>query len=211
MKKNSERYNRSMMFNPLSLAEPQAALGIGYHQQFTARSGYFIEVSAVFKSPFYGGADPITGGYRGILQYRYQLIKKHRRNHFVAAEFRLKRYGFIGSNNFGNTTIPDTLRNYNYKALATSLGGGILTGTLFDISKNDRWYLEMTIGIGAKRKFVKYENLPPGYALLMQRRPDSFGPPDIDEAVGIPYFPLLSASSMCCVNESCRPEDPGSS
>ena len=54
--------------------------------------------------------------------------------------------------------------------------------------------MEMTAGIGAKQKFVKYKNLPPGYELYVppfNRKPDALRPPEIDEAVGMPYFPCV--------------------
>jgi hypothetical protein len=184
---------KTITFNPLSIAEPQAAAGLGFTNSITARSGYFTELSYIFKAPFYGGADPITGGCRWLLQYRYNLLKKRRWDYFWGAEFRLKGYGFTGTNAFVNKAINDTLNKYNYKANATSVGGAVLFGAIFNLSKNSRWQMEMTFGIGAKQKLVKYKNLPEGYELYVPpfyRKPDVLGPPDINEAVGMPYLPL---------------------
>jgi len=187
------KQQKAFTFNPLALAEPQAAAGLGFSSTLTARSGYFTELSYIFKAPFYGGADPVTGGYRWLLQYRYSLLKKYRRDYFWGAEFRLKGYGFTGTNIFLNKITNDTLDRYNYKAHATSVGGAILFGKIFNFSKSSRWQMEMTAGIGAKQKFVKYKNLPDGYELYapdFNRKPDALGPPEIDEAVGMPYFPI---------------------
>lgn len=184
--------HKAFTFNPLALAEPQAAAGLGFCNTVTARSGYFTELSYIFKAPFYGGADPVTGGYRWLLQYRYSLLNYHRRDYFWGAEFRLKGYGFTGTNTFINKITSDTLNRYNYKAHATSVGGALLFGTIFNLSKSRRWQMEITAGIGAKQKFVKYKNLPEGYELYVppfNRKPDALGPPEIDEAVGMPYFP----------------------
>jgi hypothetical protein len=184
---------KNLSFNPLALAEPQAAASLGFSYRIKTRSGYFTELSYIFKAPFYGGADPITGGYRWLLQYRYSLLKKRHWDYFWGAEFRLKGYGFTGTNTFVNKLTNDTLKKYNYKANATSIGGAVLFGVIFDLNKNSRWQMEMTFGIGAKQKFVKYKKLPEGYELLFspfERKGDVLGPPDIDEPVGMPYLPL---------------------
>jgi hypothetical protein len=184
---------RGFTFNPLALAEPQAAASLGFYNKQTPHSGYFTELSYVFKAPFYGGADPVTGGFRWLLQYRYYPEKKGKSSFFWGVEFRLKGYGFTGKNTFVNKAVADTIRKYNYKANAASVGGAILLGTSFNLSKNNQWQLEVTAGIGAKQKFIKYKNLPNGYELYEppdKSYPDILRPPEIDEAVGMPYFPI---------------------
>jgi hypothetical protein len=187
------KQQKALTFNALALAEPQAAAGLGFSNNVTARSGYFTELSYIFKAPFYRGADPVTGGYRWLLQYRYSPLKNHRRNYFWGAEFRLKGYGFTGKNTFINKASNDTLSRFSYKANATSAGGAVLFGAIFNLTKSSLWKMEMTAGIGAKQKFVKYKNLPEGYELYVSpfnRKPDALRPPEIDEAVGMPYFPI---------------------
>ncbi len=188
-----EEKMKALSFNPFSIAEPHAALGLGFSNNFTKRSSYFAELSYVFKAPVYKSPDPLTGGYRLLMQYRYRVNRQYKAYYFVGTEFRIKHYGFNGNNKlFVNAATADTLKSYKYHATATSIGGGIVIGSIFSISKNKKWQLEITTGIGVKHKFIAYKNLSAGYKLLkpkFERRPDSFGPPEIDEAVGMPYIP----------------------
>lgn len=196
-KSSLSRQQQAITFNSLGLAEPQAAVGLGFTKMFAPRSSYFTELSYIFKSPFYQEAYPVTGGYRWLLQYRYHNIKDNRRNHFWGAEFRMKGYGFTGTNTFINKVSNDTLITYPYKAQATSVGGAILLGTIFNLSRNNRWQMEITCGIGAKHKFVKYKNLQQGYKPTFPEGGWGLKPPEINEAVGMPYFPTTIRLRYC--------------
>lgn len=181
-----------LTFNPFSLFEPHAAAGFGISKNIKARSSYFGELSYVFKTPFYRGAEPVTGGFRLLQQYRYGVNMQYKAEYFIGAELRLKHFGFTGNNNvFINTSANDTISRYNYKAKATSVGGAIVIGTIINVSKNKKWQIEFTTGIGVKHKFVEYKNLPLGYKLFEPgtERRGTVGPPEIDEAVGMPYIP----------------------
>jgi hypothetical protein len=183
----------ALSFNPLALIEPQAAAGIGFSKSLTARSGYFTELSYIFKAPFYRGPSPITGGYRWLLQYRYRLMSASRWWYFAAAEFRLKGYGFTGSDVFLNRLSNDTLYWYPYRANATSIGGALLLGTMFNLGKKGRWQMEMTAGMGAKQKIVNYKNLPDGYKLYSDIDPpqrDNAWVPELNAEEALPYFPM---------------------
>ena len=195
----SEKY---LSFNPFGLAEPQLAIGFGFGNRFSSRSEYFSELSYIFKTPFYSYDANDLRGFRLIAQYRYHFLqqwkplidlgmksneRRARYSPFIAAEFRLKSFGFSGKNNFVNTSTHDTLSLFSYSANAVSIGGAVIFGSSYKL--NARLKLEITAGIGAKQKLINYKNLAKGYEVMWQRRPDSLGPPDIDEAVGMPYFP----------------------
>jgi len=66
----------------------------------------------------------------------------------------------------------------------------VLGGTSFNLSKNGQWRGEITAGIGARHKFVRYKNLPQGYKPIFFEKACGFCPPEIQEAVGMPYFPM---------------------
>ena len=181
---------KMISFNPFSLFEPQAAIGIGFDHIVTQQWGYFTELSYVFKTPFYKNPDPITGGFRWLVQYRYYLKAGGGWDYFIAPEFRMKGYGFTGSRNFENLQTADTLANVPYKANALSVGGGLLAGTGFNLTKNGQWRGEISAGIGARHKFVRYKNLPQGYKPVVYENACGFCPPQFDKAIGMPYFPM---------------------
>jgi hypothetical protein len=180
---------KMLTYNIFGIAEPHAAIGIGFDNIITQRSGYFAEISYIFKAPFYKAPDDITGGYRMIAQYRYYLKKESSWNYFVGPEFRIKQYGFKG-NILAKNSISGSVKYIDYKANAFSIGGALLAGASFNITKSRQWQCEMTAGIGAKQKFVKFKNIPQDYEVLMETRKEWLGPPKIYEAVGMPYFPI---------------------
>lgn len=190
-------------FNPFGLAEPQMAIGAGFSNRFTSRSEYFTEVSYIAKTPFYSYQASSLSGFRFLSQYRYHFLpasmrtkntdlKKERManaERFVGLEFRLKMYAFSGTNTFVNKTTQDTLRSVAYKANAVSLGGAVVFGNTYNISKNQKWKIEITAGIGVKHKIVNIKDELKGYEIVIQRKPDGLAPPYIFEAVGMPYIP----------------------
>jgi hypothetical protein len=192
-----------LSFNPFSIAEPQLAIGLGYGNRFTERSEAFTELSYVAKHPSYHFDYEKLNGFRFIAEYRYHFLQqwrpiiylgqgireRKRRSHpFIGLQFRLKQYRLIDKDNFTNSI--DTLTKFRYIANVISLGGALTFGATYNISKNKKWQLEVTTGIGAKQKFVKYKNLPSNYKVVEPTRAvDSFGPPDINEEVGMPVFP----------------------
>lgn len=193
-----------LTFNPLGLAEPQLTAGIGFGNRFTRRSEYFTELSYIGKHPSYGFAMAYLHGMRFIAQYRYHFlqqwkpllkvgIKRQERaariQPFIAAEFRIKPFNFSAKNSFVRKNPADTLNDFAYEANALSVGGAIVFGSTYNISANGRWKIELTAGIGAKQKFVRYKNVPAGYERYTIKRID-LGAPQPDEAIGLPYFPF---------------------
>ncbi len=195
-------------FNTLGWVEPHFAIGMGIGNRFTERTEYFTELSYVGKTPFFklDGFQSLHG-FRFLAQYRYHLLQrwkpildlglltaeaKAKHSPFVGLEFRWKYYRFTSTNYFINSTTHDTLSKYPYVADANSVGGALVFGYTFKLSKNNKWQLELTAGIGAKQKFVQFKNLPPGYELKIGRKPDVLGPPYIEEAVGMPYIPATA-------------------
>jgi hypothetical protein len=195
---DTEKY---FSFNPFGLIEPQVAIGIGYGNRFTERSEYFTELSYAGNNYIYGNLLSSLHGARLIAQYRYHFLqewkrivnlrsraRKVRTDPFMGVEFRMKGYHFSDRNSFANLTTSDTLKNVLYSANALSIGGAILFGRTIDIGANGNWKLELTMGIGAKQKFVTLKDHPAGYEPLKNKRID-LGPPDTFEAVGMPYVP----------------------
>jgi len=190
-------------FNPLALAEPQMAIGAGFGNRFSERSEYFTELSYLFKTPFYSYQANSLKGVRFLSQYRYHFFgtgrplinsgfkkeRKTKHNRFIGAEFRLKMYNFSGKNTFVNNNSHDTIINISYKANAVSLGGAIVFGSTYNISKSGKLKIEITAGIGAKQKFVHFKDIVKDYEIIIQRKPDGLAPPYIYEAVGMPYIP----------------------
>ena len=101
----------------------------------------------------------------------------------------MKNYSFSDKNTFVNYKIFDTLKNINYSANALSLGGALIFGGTFNISKNGKWKLEYTAGIGGKQKLIRFKNLSKDYEVIRQRKPDVLRAPYIYEGVGSVCIP----------------------
>ena len=204
LEKNSagDRFQKEtyLSFNPFGLIEPQMAAGLGFGSRFSLRSEYFGELSYLSKNPIYHASIHSFKGIRFIAQYRYHFLQRWknlgfrskekiaRLNPFVGFEFRLKRFEFSDKADFVNNSVNDTLWNFLYAARATSLGGAIVFGHSYEMSKNGKWKIELTAGIGVKQKEVKFVSPPSGYEVMDLRKfvlaPDSY------ESVSTPYFPF---------------------
>ena len=194
-------------FNPLALAELQVAIGAGFGNRFSERSEYFTELSYIAKHPFYDMPEKSLHGFRFLAQYRYHFLQRWRplinlgnftkasrernarHNPFIGVEFRLKPHSFTGNQTFIKASPADTLNNFLYSANAVSIGGAIITGSTFNISRNEKWKLEFIIGIGAKNKIVKFKNVPESYFSYRILPKDGPVIPLIFEEAGSPYIP----------------------
>ena len=199
---SSQKY---LTFNPFAIFEPQATIGVGFANHFSETGEYYAELSYLTKTPFYEYKSKNLSGYKLVAQYRYHfmhqqksrmnktIINKERQSKyrpFIGFEIRLKSFKFSGINRFYNKTVLDTITGYDYTAKATVFGGAVVFGSTYKISKNGKLNLEATIGLGGRMKFIKYLNLPNGYAVLRQEKGFGLAPPQIDEAVGLPYLPI---------------------
>ncbi|WP_462253610.1 hypothetical protein [Ferruginibacter sp.] len=208
---NSRMYTspaKYISFNPLGLLEPQTAICMGVGTRFSERSEFFTEIAYLGRNRVYKYHELVFyHGFRFLAQYRYHFLqqwrpiinlgriteyqrKRRQKNQFfIGVEFRFKPVQFSAYNNFENKVTADTLNKFKYKASTQSIGGAILLGETFNLSKNGNWFLEFTIGIGAKHKFVKYKNLPQGYSVVPKQPLEWNFVPDIDESIGMPYIP----------------------
>jgi len=197
--KGTEKY---LSFNPFGLIESYLAIGIGFGKRFSMRSEYFTELSYVAKNPIYGDYINSLNGAKLILQYRYHILqhwkpmlkmkdskRRPELDPFVGVEFRMKMFNFSDKTTFVNTTTHDTLHNELYRANAFSIGGALVVGSTYYISKNKRWQLETTIGIGGRQKFVNFKKAPVNYEILKVQKIDYGFIPAVYEQVGMPYFP----------------------
>lgn len=197
--------HKYLTFNPFGLVEPQMAVGAGFINHFTERSEYFTELSYIFKSPIYTHIEYKVSGYRLLAQYRYHLFQKgkplvniltkskitrQKNSQWLGTEFRLKGFNFSDKYNFINESSAVIIYNYLYQAGAVVIGGALIYGGSFALSKNGKLNLEVISGLGAKVKFVKYKNIPPGYTPLHRRGGSGYAIPDINKALGSPYFPF---------------------
>jgi hypothetical protein len=207
----SNRYIKTgkyLSFNPLGLLEPQIAIGFGAGTRISKRSEFFSEIAYLGRNPIYKYDELVFyHGIRFLAQYRYHFLQQwrplinlgsitvHQRERrrksqsFIGIEFRFKPVYFSAYNTFANSTTANTLDKFEYKATTQSIGGAILFGETVNLSSNGNWLLELTIGIGAKHKFVQYKNIPEGYTVVPKQPREMDFVPDIDKPIGMPYIP----------------------
>lgn len=176
-------------FNPLGIAEFQSTIGAGIHIPLNNQTALFTEIAAVFKNPVYNNPDDIRFGYRNIIQLRYYSKTRKRSTSFIAFEARIKHYSFNNVRTFLNETIRDTLNNFNHTAVALSVGGGIVFGTTLPLSKNKKWQMELTGGVGVKNKTVFFRNINKNYKPEYVLAGSGMRLPALDEPGGMPYLP----------------------
>jgi len=63
-------------------------------------------------------------------------------------------------------------KNALYRATAFSIGGGIVFGSTYYISKNKKWQLETTIGNWRQTKFVHFKKAAANYEILKEQKTD---------------------------------------
>lgn len=195
----SEKY---VSFNPFGLLEGGMTIGGSFGNRFSERSEYFSELSYIGKNPLYNEYVNSMHGFRLITQYRYHFLqqwrpilsigfqkRRARTKPFAGLEFRIKEYNFSSTNSFVNHATNDTINNYSYKANATCLGGTVIFGATHNIGSSGNWKIEITAGLGAKQKLVRFKNIPTGYKPVIVRAID-WGFPRIYESVNSPYVPF---------------------
>ena len=82
---------------------------------------------------------------------------------FVAPEFRIKSYSFDNVLDFINPTTSDTLHAFPFRERQLLIGGALVFGKQYSLSKRKGLYLELTAGLGAKHRLIKRNDIPPGY------------------------------------------------
>lgn len=203
LKNNGFDKEKYLAVNFLSLTEPQLTFGPAFGYRFTERSEVFAEAAWVTRSPVYNWQEvEKMNGARFIMQYRYHwqgrarpLINFHlarrrftsEREPFLAVEFRYKPYSFSSAATFVKSSTNDTLGNHPYRANATVIGGGLLLGHTTNLSGNENLQLEFTAGMGGKYRFIRFRDLPEGYAPLILRKVD-FSYPQLPEEAASVYF-----------------------
>ena len=188
------------------LAEPHLAIGPSAGYRFSERSEVFLETAYVTSTPFYewNYAQRIRG-FRGILQYRYHFLqqwrplfhtgsgrrmRRSRNEPFVAVEGRIKPFSFSVDREIVNAVTNDTLSAYNLEGRATVSGAALVFGNSLQLSRNERWKLECTLGLGAKQRRVQFKNMQAGYARPAFNKRVAFQVPAEDEPISTAYIPF---------------------
>lgn len=202
---NPDFREKYFSINPFSPAEPIFAIGPAFGLRTTLRSEYFTELAYISKSPFYDYDNLISlKGARLLLQYRYHFLQRWKPilnygswqqqlagkvNFFGGLEFRYKPFNFSSRRTYINETTHDTLHNYVFNAKAVSIGVGIVFGGTINISRNNKWKLEFTCGIGAKQKLIRFINIPEGYTYEIPIAKDGHLIPRLEEEAGTAFIP----------------------
>lgn len=175
----------SLSFNPFSWLELQGALGVGIGYQISPHVQVWVESSALFQ--MYKSPDQsCLGGIREIAAIKYYFGP--RRSVFFAGEFRYKNVYFHDVNTFYyNDTV--VVHNFTYKIQDIVFGGALWFGGQIRISRDHRWRLEPSIGMGVKGRTVVWHDVPAGYTYPVPNKADPFSNPVRTPEQAIPYFP----------------------
>jgi hypothetical protein len=180
-----EEEGKYISFNFLSLVEPQFAIGPSAGWRFTERSEFFVEAAYVVQSPFHDNTEySKLRGSRLLVEYRYHFLGTRKRifpllpfrsngrklESFIGIQGMLKPVKFNAKATFINPVLNDTLSNYSFNANANTAALAVTWGSVINLSSNEKWKLEISIGIGGKDRKVKLKSIPDGY-----KRPADIG------------------------------------
>jgi hypothetical protein len=153
---NNVTKKHGIVLSPLALIEPNATFDIGYIYTLKARKKIFINAGVLLPFNFYKGNLPFNnGGFRIVAQYR----EYNKNDYFYGFELRYRHVAFdnIGKS-FKNTVDNSIVFLNNPNTRADIYAGAFIFGVQEHISKNKKWNIEATIGIGVRFKNVSYKN-----------------------------------------------------
>ncbi|MFN8243128.1 MAG: DUF3575 domain-containing protein [Ferruginibacter sp.] len=156
--------------NPLGPVEFQeGAAGLGLNLMLARR----WDISGEFSFLYQGWGEKtydrvVLNGFRAVM-----TIKRlsYSRVFFYGLDLRLKRYNTSDQLSFINASLPDTLSNFNHEAMHTLYGVGGTAGLRLPLSKNRKWAMELSLGIGVKYRQIRRNKVPAGYTYWELPRP----------------------------------------
>lgn len=179
-------------FNPAGILEiQQGAVGLGLGYRVSERVELWTEASYLYRG-FATEGDNFKNlsGFRGIISGKYFLKTRH--PFFLGVEFRFKQYSYDNKTDFENISTVDTLLNLPYQLKNNLYGGAAFFGRRFKISRSGKFEIEAQAGVGAKYRFVNYNNVPAGYTKInyLLRGPIHLYPDNyFYTEQWVPYFP----------------------
>jgi hypothetical protein len=156
-KADSDKWSISL--NPLGIFEPQAAIGLGVGYQFDQHWQLWLESSYLFQ--VYTNNPSCIGGIREILAMKYYFGL--RQSLFFSGEFRWKQVYFHDVADFIDENTYLAVPGDRYTLENIVFGGAISFGGRIRISKDHRWRLEPSFGLGFKGRTVVRQDVPDYY------------------------------------------------
>jgi hypothetical protein len=178
----------SVGVNPLAPGESQMSAGPAMAYRLNNRFELWSEASYIFANSYMPRNWKNMKGVRFILQPRYYLGEA--KTFFVTPEFRLKSYSFDNSLNFINATTADTLHAFPFRERQLLVGGALVAGKQYPLSRKNGLYLEITAGLGAKHRFIKRSDIPAGYSFNNIKGGFALKPAYEDDNTGTVLFPV---------------------
>jgi hypothetical protein len=151
-----------LSWNPLGLLEPSMAIGIGigYHPNINLE---IWSETSLLRNVLFPSAGS-TSGMRQILQFKRFISKDPR--FFVAAEIRYIFFTYHSSDNFRNSSVPETPLSLSNTSDHYVFGAGLQAGYRRPITNDSRLILELTAGLGIKNKIIRWNGVPAGYEYM---------------------------------------------
>jgi hypothetical protein len=172
--------------NPLAILEGPAAFSAGIGYRINPRYELWSETSLLWNLIYHPDQKAI--GFRQILQFKRFLNKPL--NSFVALEIRYKQFSFSDTGNFFNPVSHDTIFNDPFKFERHFIGAALQLGRRRSLSKDGRWQLELSIGLGVKFAVISRPGIPNGYEFDQRQLSGDLTVRDFWEVPGYAvYFP----------------------
>jgi hypothetical protein len=172
-----------LSFNPYGLIEPPAAIGLGIGYRPFKEVELWSETSFL-TNMFYHTQGPLTG-IRQICQLKFFPYEGS--DFFVAGELRYKSYQYRNKDSFIDSVTHDTLLQFSNFQRHYFFGMAAQLGWRGNLTKNGRFQLEATVGLGFRKGYVKREGIPAGYSYVNTKVDFNFSGPNGE--VPPVYFP----------------------
>ncbi len=178
----------SIGVNPLSMAESLSSIGPCAELRLSPAIGLWAEASYIFHNLYKIAAWKNVKGYRFIFQPRFYLDRN--RFFFLAPEFRIKQINYHTSLNLINNNLQDTLFDFFHRAHQSQVGSAITIGGRVWLSKDHKMMAELTVGMGAKMRYINRRNVPAGYKYEPVTGGWGLAPHYEWDKDGTPYIPM---------------------
>lgn len=153
----------TLSFNPLGLVEFGPVVGLGAGYQWNQNLQVWVEGSRIF--PGWNWNDyPITSGSRVELALKYYYGRRN--EWFMGGEVRWKQVYYDERSDFISRLNNNLARSARYTLRNDLPGVAFLTGQRTRTFWRNRFWVEWSIGLGLKYRFVRIEGGPQGYQLV---------------------------------------------
>lgn len=176
--------------NPLALAEPSVAISTAGYYQFTKKFGIMAEPALLLGNSYF-----LPNNWKNIKGFRIAVQPKlsisFDNGFYLGFDGRFKSYSFNSTGRFIKNNYADTILVNGFRQREDIFGGALQLGLYVNLNKKETIFLDFSLGIGAKHRYITRKSNIAGYDIyLLDRQSDvALHPPYEFNDAGTVYTP----------------------